>query len=66
MFVSLMVLKATCNNISAISCGGQVLLVEEAGVPGENHRSVANHNTLYHACDILNNVYGKMKNKIRI
>ena len=31
------VFKATINNISAISWR-PVLLVEEAGVPGENHR----------------------------
>jgi hypothetical protein len=31
-----MVLNATFNNIS-------VLLVEETGVPGENHRAVASH-----------------------
>jgi hypothetical protein len=31
-----MVLNATFNNIS-------VLLVEETGVPGENHRSAASH-----------------------
>ena len=37
-----MVSNATFNNISAISWRS-VLLVEEAGVPGENHRPVANH-----------------------
>jgi len=37
-----MVLNATFNNISAISWRS-VLLVEETGVPGENHRPVASH-----------------------
>jgi hypothetical protein len=43
-----MVFNATFNNISAISWRS-VLLVEEAGVPGENHRLTANHGqTLSH------------------
>jgi hypothetical protein len=33
---------ATFNNISVISWWS-VLLLEETGVPGENHRSVASH-----------------------
>jgi len=37
-----MVFNTTFNNISAISCWS-LLLVEETGVPGENHRSVASH-----------------------
>ena len=37
-----MVLNANFNNISVISWRS-VLLVEETGVPGDNHRSVANH-----------------------
>ena len=37
-----MVIKATCNNISAISWMS-VLLVEETRVPGENHRPIASH-----------------------
>ena len=37
-----MVFKATFNNISVISWQS-VLLVEETGVPGENHRPVASH-----------------------
>jgi hypothetical protein len=37
-----MVLNATFSNISAISWRA-VLLVEEAGVSGENHRPVASH-----------------------
>jgi ABC-type Fe3+ transport system permease subunit len=37
-----MVLNATFNNISVISWWS-VLLVEETGVPGENHRLVASH-----------------------
>ena len=36
------VFNATFNNISAISWWS-VLLVEEIGVPGENHRTAANH-----------------------
>jgi len=36
------VLNATFNNISAISWR-PVLVVEEAGVPGENHRSWASN-----------------------
>ena len=41
-----MVFNATFNNISAISWRS-VLLVEEIGVPGENHRPVASHDKLY-------------------
>jgi len=37
-----MVLNATFNNISAISWRSD-LLVEETGVPVENHRPVASH-----------------------
>jgi hypothetical protein len=37
--VRFMVFKATFNNISVRS----ILLVEEIGVPGENHRPVASH-----------------------
>jgi hypothetical protein len=40
--VRVMVFNATFNNISAISWWS-VLLVEETGVLGENHRPVANH-----------------------
>jgi hypothetical protein len=43
-----MACNATFNNISVISWWS-VLLVEETGVPGENHRSVASHSqTLSH------------------
>ena len=42
LFVCLMVLNATFNNISAISWRS-VLLVEETGRPGQNHRTVASH-----------------------
>ena len=46
--VCLMVFNATFNNISAISWRS-VLLVEETGGPGENHRPVASHcQTLSH------------------
>jgi hypothetical protein len=37
-----MVFYATFNNISVISWQS-VLLVEETGVPGENHQPVASH-----------------------
>jgi hypothetical protein len=40
--VCLMVFNATFNNISVISWQS-VLLVEETGVPGENHRPAASH-----------------------
>jgi hypothetical protein len=42
LFVCLMVLNATFNNISVISWRS-VLLVEETGGPGEDHRPVAYH-----------------------
>jgi len=46
--VRIMVFNATFNNISAISWR-QVLLVEETGVPGENHQPALNHwQTLSH------------------
>jgi len=37
-----MMFNATFNNISAI-LWRSVLLVEETGIPGENHRPVASH-----------------------
>jgi len=37
-----MVFNASLNNISAISWRA-VLLVDDIGVPGENHRPVASH-----------------------
>jgi hypothetical protein len=42
-FVGLIVVNATFNNISAISCR-LVLLVEETGVSGENHCEAFSHN----------------------
>jgi len=43
-----MLFTATFNNISVISWRS-VLLVEETGVPGENHRPTASHSlTLSH------------------
>jgi hypothetical protein len=46
--IRLMMVYATFNNISVISWRS-VLLVEETGVPGENHRPVASHwQTLSH------------------
>jgi hypothetical protein len=47
LFVCLMVLNATFNNILAMSWRS-VLLVEETGGPGENHRPVANYGQLYY------------------
>ena len=44
-----MVFNATFNNISVISWGS-VLLVEETGVPGENHRPVTDK--LDHICPL--------------
>ena len=40
MKVSVMVINATFNNISVIS-SRSILLVEESGVSGENHRPAA-------------------------
>jgi len=42
-----MVFNATFSYISAISWRS-VYLVEETGVPGENHRPVASHLQIYH------------------
>jgi len=42
MFVCLMVFNATFNTISVISWQS-VLLVEETGVPRENHRPTSSH-----------------------
>jgi len=42
LFVCLMVLNVTFNNISVISWRS-VLLVEETGGPVENHRPVTSH-----------------------
>jgi hypothetical protein len=48
LFVCLLVLNATFNNISVISWRS-VLFVEETGGPGENHRPVVSHRqTLSH------------------
>ena len=44
-----MVFNDSFNNISVISCMWSVLLVEETGVPGENHWPIASHGeTLLH------------------
>jgi hypothetical protein len=40
--ISVMEFNVSFNNISVISWWS-VLLVEETGVPGENHRPAANH-----------------------
>jgi hypothetical protein len=42
LFVCLMVFDATFNNISVISWRS-IVLVEETGGPGENHRPVTSH-----------------------
>jgi hypothetical protein len=42
--ISFLVVSATFSNISAIS-GRSVLVVEETGVPGENHRPWASNST---------------------
>ena len=42
LFVCLMVFNATFNNISVI-LWRSVLLVQETGGPGENHRPVGSH-----------------------
>ncbi len=42
-----MVVNATFNNITVISWQS-VLLEEETGVPGENHRFVGSHLQIYH------------------
>ena len=48
--VCFMVFNATLNNISVISWRS-IFLVEETGVPGENHRPVASHwQTLSQCC----------------
>ena len=48
LFICLIMLNATFNNISVISWRS-VLLLEETGVPGENHRPVTSHfQTLSH------------------
>jgi hypothetical protein len=44
-----MVFNATFSNISAISWRS-VLLVEESGVPGENHRPTTSHWQIYLEC----------------
>jgi len=38
-----MVFSATFNNISGISLSWWSILLEETGVPGENHRPIASH-----------------------
>jgi hypothetical protein len=47
IFGCFMVLNATFNNISVI-LWQSVFLVEETGVPGENHRPVADTDNCYH------------------
>jgi hypothetical protein len=48
LFVCLMVLNATFNNISVISWRS-IVLVKETRIPGEKHRPVASHRqTLEH------------------
>jgi len=52
--VRVMVFNTTFNNISVISWQS-VLLVEETGVPRENHRPVASHWQIYHI--MLNRIH---------
>ena len=51
LFVCLMVCNATFNNIS-VKSWLSVLLVEETGGPGENHRPVASHANIMLQCII--------------
>jgi len=50
-----MVFNATFNNISAISWRS-VLLVEETGVPGENHRPAVSQTN----CKVMSVIYKNM------
>ena len=51
--VGVMVFNTTFNNISVVSLWS-VLLVEETGVPGENHRPIASHwQTLSHTVVLI-------------
>jgi hypothetical protein len=50
-----MVFNDTFHNILVISWRS-VLLVEETGVPGENHRPVASHTMLYRVHLVMNGV----------
>ena len=55
--VGFMVFNVTFNNISAITCTWRsVLLVEETGVPGENHQPVACHIMLHRVHLAMNEV----------
>ena len=54
--VALNIINQTNNNISVISWRS-VLLLEETGVPGENHRPVSSHWQTYKS------VYNKLTNK---
>ena len=55
--VRVMVFNATFNNISVISWQS-VLLVEETGVPVENHRPVASHRLSHNVVSEYNWVGG--------
>ena len=46
-----MVFNAICNNISVISWR-LVLLMEETGVPGENHRPLTSHSQMLSHNDV--------------
>ena len=50
--VTLMVVNATVNNITVISCRS-VILVEETGVPGENHRPAIHTKSFCPICQYL-------------
>ena len=62
LFVCLMVYSATFNNSSVTSISWRsALLVEETGVPGENHRPVASHwqsvCETFSGCNMWNNLW---------
>jgi len=55
-YVKVMVFHTTFNNISVIWCRS-VLLVEEIGIPRENHRPAASHwNTFSH--NVVSSIHG--------
>jgi hypothetical protein len=55
-----MVFNATFNNISDTSWWS-VLLVDETGEPGENHRTVANPNIVDTTFDVVVNLISTLK-----
>ena len=62
--MGVMVFNATFNNISVISLRSVLLVVEEIGVPGENHRTAPSHRqTLSHKQDLNSTFNAKHKHK---